>query len=575
MKNTNLFLTLLVACFFCVTTHAQEKVIVAYVTSWSEITPDPAYMTHINYAFGHVNESFNGVKIDNKERLKQIVALKSQAPQLKVLLSIGGWESGRFSEMAANDDFRRSFAKDCRRVVDKYNLDGIDIDWEYPTSSAAGISSSPDDTQNFTLLMKDIRAAIGTDKQLTLATAANGEYINFRAILPYIDFVNIMAYDMANAPQHHSALFRSVNAGKLTGDEAVNAHLKAGVPRKKLVMGMPFYGRGGKEFANFMDYKKVDSSIKYTENWDDIAKVPYLTNENGVLVFGYETPRSLTIKCQYILNKGLLGGMYWDYDGDNEKGELRKAVHETLTGYTANYANKKRFKALVYYTTNAEEAHVTFAKQGVEFFKKLNYGDGFDLQITTDLKGYTYNKLKEYDVVVMLNGYPMEKAERKAFQQYMENGGGWMGFHAAAYNDKNTNWPWYVNFLGGGVFYCNNWPPQPVKVDIDNPHHAVTKNLPSSFTAPESEWYQWNPSPRFNDDVEVLVTLSPDNYPLGIKDVVTAGDFPVVWTNTKYRMIYLNMGHGDDEFTDATQKLLFINAFRWIVSKSPKGNPFQ
>lgn len=125
----------------------DSKVVVAYVTSWSEVMPDPQYMTHINYAFGHVNESFNGVKIDNEERLKQIVDLKKQKPKLKVLLSIGGWGSGRFSEMAANDEYRRAFATDCDRVVKEFALDGIDIDWEYPTSSMANISSSPDDTE--------------------------------------------------------------------------------------------------------------------------------------------------------------------------------------------------------------------------------------------------------------------------------------------------------------------------------------------------------------------------------------------------------------------------------------------
>lgn len=245
------------------------------------------------------------------------------------------------------------------------------------------------------------------------------------------------------------------------------------------------------------------------------------------------------------------------------------------TGYPANYAKAPRFKALVYYSIHAEEAHVDFAKQGVEFFKRLNYGDGFYLDITTDLSGYTYNKLKEYDILVMLNDAPSGKEQREAFRQYMENGGGWMGFHAAAYNDKNTNWPWFLDFLGGGVFYCNNWPPQPVKLDIDNANHSVTKNLPASFIAPENEWYQWNPSPRENKDVEVLVSLSADNYPFGIKDVVSWGDFPIVWTNKKYRMIYLNMGHGDDEFTDATQKLLFINAFRWVLSQNKKGDPFE
>jgi len=244
------------------------------------------------------------------------------------------------------------------------------------------------------------------------------------------------------------------------------------------------------------------------------------------------------------------------------------------SSYPANYAKAPRFKALVYYSEKVEEAHCQFAEQAVRFFRRLNYGDGFKLDVTTTLSGYTYEKLKEYDVVVMLNNAPSDQSEREAFEKYMENGGGWMGFHAAAYNDPNTNWPWFVQFLGGGVFYCNNWPPQPVKLTVDNASHPVVKNLPESFIAPESEWYQWSPAPRKNPDVEVLLTLSPDNYPVGIKDVVSSGDFPIVWTNKKYRMIYLNMGHGDDEFTDATQKLLFVNAFRWVLSTNKAGDPF-
>lgn len=243
-------------------------------------------------------------------------------------------------------------------------------------------------------------------------------------------------------------------------------------------------------------------------------------------------------------------------------------------GYPANYAKAPRFKALIYYTQHAEEAHVQFAEQATTFFKKLNYGDGFVLDITTDFSKYPYEKLKEYNVIIMLNTSPNTKAERDAFEQYMENGGGWVGFHAAAYNDKNTHWPWFVKFLGGGVFYCNNWPPQLVLVEVDNEEHPVTKNLPASFVAPASEWYQWTPSPRQNKDVEVLLSLSPKNYPLGIKDVVNFGDFPIVWSNKNYRMIYLNMGHGDEEFIDGTQNLLLVNAFRWVVSKDKSGNPF-
>lgn len=153
-------------------------------------------------------------------------------------------------------------------------------------------------------------------------------------------------------------------------------------------------------------------------------------------------------------------------------------------GYPANYAKAPRFKALIYYTQHAEEAHVQFAEQATTFFKKLNYGDGFVLDITTDFSKYPYEKLKEYNVIIMLNTSPNTKAERDAFEQYMENGGGWVGFHAAAYNDKNTHWPWFVKFLGGGVFYCNNWPPQPVLVEVDNEEHPVTKNLPASSWLP-------------------------------------------------------------------------------------------
>lgn len=242
----------------------------------------------------------------------------------------------------------------------------------------------------------------------------------------------------------------------------------------------------------------------------------------------------------------------------------------------ANYAgNRVRFKALLYYSTHVEEAHAQFAQQSIEFFRKLAYGEGYSLDVTTNFSEYPYERLKEYDVLIMPNVAPWSPEERAAFEKYMKNGGGWVGFHAAAYNDRDTNWPWLLEFLGGGVFLCNNWPPQPVLLELDTQKHPVTKNLPKEFVAPASEWYQWTPSPRENGDIQVLVSLSPKNYPLGIKDIVYSGDWPVVWTNKNYRMIYLNMGHGDEEYIDATQNLLFVNAFRWVVSQDPDEDPFD
>lgn len=243
--------------------------------------------------------------------------------------------------------------------------------------------------------------------------------------------------------------------------------------------------------------------------------------------------------------------------------------------YPASYAREPRFRALLHYEPGAEEAHVQFDKQAISFFQKLTYGEGWLMDVTTSLADYPYEKLKDYSLIVSLNAMPSNKAQRDAFEQYIKNGGGWMGFHASAYNDKNTHWPWLNEFLGCGTFYCNNWPPQPALVECDTQNHPVTSTLPQSFVAPASEFYQWNPSPRKNPDVEVLLSISQEMYPFGLKDVVKFGDFPIVWTNKKYRMIYLNMGHGDEGFIDATQNLLFVNAFRWVVSQDPKGNPFE
>lgn len=239
------------------------------------------------------------------------------------------------------------------------------------------------------------------------------------------------------------------------------------------------------------------------------------------------------------------------------------------------YASQPRFKALVYYSDTVEPAHVEFAKQAIDYFEHLSWGEGFILDKTRSLAEYPYEKLKEYSMIIALNASPWDQGERATFEKYMENGGGWLGFHAAAYNDANTKWPWYVKFLGGGVFYCNNWPPQPALLEVDTNESPVTRSLPPQFVAAESEWYQWKPSPRLNPDVEVLVSLSPKNYPFGIKDIVTGGDFPVVWRNKNYRMIYLNFGHGDREFLDPTQNLLVVNSFRFVASLDPTGNPFE
>lgn len=542
----------------------DSKVVVAYVTSWSEVMPDPQYMTHINYAFGHVNESFNGVKIDNEERLRQIVDLRKQKPELKVLLSIGGWGSGRFSEMAANDEYRRAFAADCDRVVKEFALDGIDIDWEYPTSSMANISSSPDDTENFTLLMQDIRAAIGNEKELTLATVASARYIDFKAILPSVDFVNIMAYDMASAPKHHSALYPSGHSGDITSDGAVTAHLKAGVPPSKLVMGMPFYGRGGDGYPSFQDYNKVgNTDTQYTEKWDEVAQVPYLADKNDTLVFGFENPRSLAIKCQYILDKDLLGGMYWDYSGDNEQGDLRRTVAENLLG--------KPHKAKVLVLTERGGQHGGFTDAGLKWLAAEGAKGNFSITEINNARNITEAYLSQFSLVIQLDfpPYTWPKEAEDAFVKYIEEGrGGWIGFHHAILLgefDGYPMWQWFSDFMGGVRFKNYIAPLADGTLIVEDKQHPVMKDVPASFVVPDDEWYTYDKSPRPN--VHVLANVDESSYTPASD--IKMGDHPVVWVNEskKARNVYFQIGHSSKLYETEGFTTMFRNAINWTLER--------
>jgi uncharacterized protein len=236
----------------------------------------------------------------------------------------------------------------------------------------------------------------------------------------------------------------------------------------------------------------------------------------------------------------------------------------TLLCGTSLMAQKPAFRALAFYSTNVEPDHVRTGNEGLAFFRAMATKHNFVFDTTTDWDKLNDNDLKPYQVILWINDFPHTPAQRAAFERYMEHDGGWLGLHVAAYNDASTHWPWFVDFLGGAVFYTNNWPVQRAKLVIDDRNHPVTKGMPESYEAPSNEWYQWKPSPRLNKNVRVLVTLDPSNYPIGVKDVITQGDMPIVWTNVKYRMVYMNMGHGENVFGDPTQNKLFENAIMWL-----------
>lgn len=315
------------------TTPALPPIIVGYATYWDTAMPDPTLVTHINYAFAHIKKDFESLDIKTSSRLKKIVALKDKNPDLKVLLSIGGWGAGNFSEMAADENHRKNFCKNCLAAVEQYNLDGIDLDWEYPTSSSGGISSSPNDTKNFNLLLKDLREVLGEDLLLTMASSSSAKYVDFKTAIQYMDFVNIMTYDMGDPPKHNAALYPSSMSSR-SCDESVEFHRQKGVPYNKIVLGMPFYGHGNEsdvpESVDFRDLKKYQD--KFTEKWDDIAKVPYLVNGEGKMVLTFDNEKSIGLKADYIKKKKLRGAMYWNIEADDDNWTLSKAISTRLLG---------------------------------------------------------------------------------------------------------------------------------------------------------------------------------------------------------------------------------------------------
>lgn len=325
----------------------EGRVVIAYVTYWGTTIPDASIFTHLNYAFAELymkNGVYQGFKLQGKEdRFRQIVNLKKQYPNLKVCLSFShvvdnpdNSQGGSFSALSKSDSQRKAFAADCKSFVETWGIDGIDMDWEFPGISWSGAASDPAvDTQNHVLLMKQLRETLGNNYLLTYAgyvkdkTAATGgfKYIDVKAVDQYVDFVNLMTYDLDEAPKHQSAL--SDSRAYWDCVRTVNAYRAAGVAYNKLVLGIPFYGRrsfSAKPTAiNYSAILALDKSQYKIDNWDPISNTPYVTN-NGVFYCGYDNPKSIDIKGKWAMPLGLKGMMYWQYDGDDSKGTLRKAT---------------------------------------------------------------------------------------------------------------------------------------------------------------------------------------------------------------------------------------------------------
>ena len=330
---------------------------------------DPAKLTHINYAFAQVSPA-GEIFFQRTNAVTNLVGLrelKKKNPNLKLLVSVGGWGADNFSDAALTEASRKTFAKSAVNLIKAQGIDGIDLDWEYPGLPGPGIKFRPEDKQNFTLLLKEVRAQLDVLSReqkrldedrllLTIATGASQNYFDhteMESLHVHLDFINVMTYDLftsgSKTTGHHSGLYPSKNPNmrERTSSAGIDRHLRAGIPPEKIVLGTAFYGRAwagvdpkdqglNQPFEKFVDaipYSRlVDQYINkngFRRFWDGSAMAPFLWNPESRTFISYDDPESLRHKARYIREKGLGGVMYWQHGHDPSQVLLR-TLHENL-----------------------------------------------------------------------------------------------------------------------------------------------------------------------------------------------------------------------------------------------------
>ncbi|MFN3405209.1 MAG: glycoside hydrolase family 18 protein [Cytophagaceae bacterium] len=346
---------------------AKQKEIVGYYPNWrlynrqGMVKPeniDFSKYTIINYSFFKPNEKgeiLSSDPITDKVLLEQSPTIVELAhiKGTKVVVSVGGWTfSDQFPGIAADPVKRAKFGQECVRLLRQYNLDGIDIDWEHP--GYEGHNGTPQDKQNFTLLMQAIRDSIDAyGRKINyrfLLTGAFGTYddvmnmIEWDKVVPIMDFIHMMTYDF-NGPwssdaNHNSPLFPPKSGLPNSVDWVFKRMTeKHNVPLEKLTMGMAFYGRSVlfpkkdaeiyKENTKLVDtitwplfegtpqyYSILADMNKFDKYWDDAAQVPYLIKKDKTCFLSYDDEKSIRLKAEHIMQNNLAGVIIWEITGD-------------------------------------------------------------------------------------------------------------------------------------------------------------------------------------------------------------------------------------------------------------------
>jgi len=341
-------------------TPAKPAVIAYYAGSPTMIDSfNTGQITHIIFSFGHLKG--NGLHINNARdtlTIQNLVSQKAKNPDLKVMLSLGGWGGCKdCSDVFSSKKGRKEFSRSVKELLDYFKADGIDLDWEYPAIEGyPGHAFKPEDKTNFTALVKKLRKKLGKDKLISFAaggfTAFLEQSVEWKKVMKYANFVNLMTYDLTNGfsvtTGHHTPLYSSANQ-KESGDNAIQYLVSIGIPSNKLVLGAAFYGRvfdsvqnvnNGLfqpcKFKSYMPSRYFDSTLTETNGyvyfWDDSAKAPFYYNATAQTFVTFEDKKSIALKTRYAVANKLFGIMFWQLTEDKFKDGLLQSINDTLTG---------------------------------------------------------------------------------------------------------------------------------------------------------------------------------------------------------------------------------------------------
>lgn len=313
-------------------------------------------LTHIVFSFCHLKGNRLTVNNTNDSTIiRHLVSLKNRNPDLKVILSLGGWGGCKTCpQVFSTKKGRKHFTRSVKELTEYFHTDGIDLDWEYPSlPNVPGYEFFPEDKGNFTLLVKQLRKKLKPPFEISFAAGGLTRHlegsIEWKKIVPYVDFINLMSYDLVSGYDtisgHHTPLYSTPQQVE-SSDNAIRFFDSVGVPLQKVSMGVAFYGRifgpadsinnglyRPSRFLRGVSFKDQDRVLSpdsgYVYHWDPVAQAPYMYNASKKLFFTFDDTLSIRVKTRYVMDKHLGGIMFWQLMDDRFGNGLLDVIDNT------------------------------------------------------------------------------------------------------------------------------------------------------------------------------------------------------------------------------------------------------